>query len=81
MAYINRAAAYGQKGEYNQSILDCTKAIEIDPGFAMAYGNRAVSYYSIQDYDRAWEDIRKAESLGLQIPPALLNDICKKAGR
>jgi tetratricopeptide (TPR) repeat protein len=80
-AYRNRGLAYNNKGENEQAILDCNKAVEIDPGDAVAYITRGLAYAQKGEYDKAWEDIRNAESLGLQIPPALLNALRKASGR
>jgi tetratricopeptide (TPR) repeat protein len=40
-------------------IAACSKAIEIDPGFARAYKTRAVAYYRSKLYDRAIDDLSK----------------------
>jgi len=58
--YNNRGVAYGSKGEYDKAILDCTKAIEIDPRFGLAYCNRGAAYYEKGEYDQAILDYTKA---------------------
>ncbi len=58
-----------------------TKALEINPSFGVAYNNRGASYYSKQEYDKAWEDIKKAQSLGYQVHPALLKALREASGR
>ena len=42
-AYSNRGAAYVNKKDYDRSIADHTKAIELDPNYAAAYYNRVQS--------------------------------------
>jgi len=43
-AYHTRAIAYYHKGNYDNSISDYTKTIEINPKFSKAYLERAVLY-------------------------------------
>jgi Tfp pilus assembly protein PilF len=40
------------------------EAIEINPNYTDALNNRAFSYFQLKEYDKAWEDLRKAEKLG-----------------
>ena len=52
-----------EKGDYYVAI-DCfTKAIEIDPGFAVAWSNRGRAYRKIGDLDKALADYSKALDL------------------
>ena len=80
-AYYNRGNAYIAQGRYDQTILDYTKAIEINPRLGPAYHNRALAYYDKREYDKAWHDIHKTESLGCQIQPGFLKDLQKASGR
>jgi tetratricopeptide (TPR) repeat protein len=43
LAYRNRCAAYADKHSYDEAIIDCDKAIELDPKYAGAYYNRGVA--------------------------------------
>jgi tetratricopeptide (TPR) repeat protein len=52
--------SFGEKGQYNMVISDYTKAIEMNPRYAQAYKNRAITYYAKGEYDKAWEDVHKA---------------------
>lgn len=58
--YYNRGIAYTEKGEYDQAILNFTKAIEINPKFAEAYYRRGIGYGKKGEYDRAIIDFTKA---------------------
>jgi hypothetical protein len=34
-----------------------------------------------KEYDKSWDDIKKAQALGYQIPPKSLDDLRKASGR
>jgi len=65
-AYNNRGIAYHEKGDLNEAIQDCNKAIEIhlmcqkqsrdSEGLARAYYNRASSNFKNRDVDKAIQD-------------------------
>jgi len=80
-AYINRGVAYAEIGKHEQAIRDYDKAIELDPEDADAYYNRGVVYYAEREYDKAWEDVRKVQSLGLQVNPRFLKALREASGR
>lgn len=73
--YYNRGSIHLKKNEYDQAILDYTKAIEINPRLGAAYYNRALAYYDKREYDKAWQDVHKTESLGYVVYPRLLKDL------
>ena len=79
--YNIRGVDYGEKGQYDQAIANYNKAIEMAPEYAKAYSNRAIAYYFKKEYDKAWEDVRKAKNLGYQIPIKFLDDLRKASGR
>lgn len=62
-AYINRAIAFGQKGDYERAFADISKAIELAPGLADAYAQRANLHLRRQDFDRAIADAARAIEL------------------
>lgn len=60
--YIGRAAARQEKKDYNGALADYSRAIELDPGAAEAYANRAVietlqgkGSQADQDFQKAFE--------------------------
>jgi len=65
----------------DQAISDYTKALEVNPNYALAYYNRGRSYYYKKEYDKSWEDIKKAQDLGWKIRPEFLDDLRKASGR
>ena len=43
-AYYNLGVAYADKGDFDNTIVNFTKAIELDPDYAEAYHNRGATY-------------------------------------
>jgi hypothetical protein len=48
---------------------------------AKAYYKRGIVYYVKKERDKSWQDVKKAQSLGYQIPPKFLEDLRKAPGR
>ncbi len=59
-AYYNRGLVYQNLEKYDEAIEDYTKAIHLDPDFALAYNNRGVVYHNLEKYDEAIEDYTEA---------------------
>src|ERR1700689_5204525 len=55
-AYNNRCLAYLHKGDNDQSIADCTQAIQLNPKEAAAYTTRCGAYNSQGNNDQAIAD-------------------------
>jgi lipoprotein NlpI len=72
-AYVNRAKAYLDKGDYDRAIADATEAIRLDPKFALAYASRAGGYLDKGDYDRAIADATEAIRLDAKTAFAYVN--------
>lgn len=51
--------------ELDEIISVFSEAIKNKPDYAGAYYNRAAAYFHKQDYDKSWQDIHKAEQLGI----------------
>ena len=81
MAYYSRGNVYTNLGRYDKAISDFTKALQIDPSYAMAYYNRGITYFLKKDYDKAWKDINKVKELGTQIHPVFLEMLREESGR
>ena len=54
---------------------------EIAPGHPKLHINRSVAYYYKGEYDKAWEDVHKAQSSGLQAQPEFLKNLREASGR
>jgi tetratricopeptide (TPR) repeat protein len=63
--YTNLGIAYGKAGDHARDISCQTKAIELNPGFALAYCNRGNAYASSGQLGRALPDYTQA----IQIDP------------
>jgi tetratricopeptide (TPR) repeat protein len=59
----DRGAAYYEKGEYDLSIADSTRAIEFDPTYANSYRHRGVAHLKTGKLYLARADLEKALSL------------------
>jgi tetratricopeptide (TPR) repeat protein len=81
-AYYNRGKAYlVGKGEFDRAISDYNKAIEINPKYATAYNDRGIAYFSKREYEKTWDDVHKAESLGYKVHPEFLKALREASGR
>jgi len=58
-----------------------TKAIETNPRLAAAYYDRANAFYNKGEYDKVWEDIDRARSMGYRVPKKFLKSLRKVSGR
>jgi tetratricopeptide (TPR) repeat protein len=79
--YNHIALASLEKREFEQTILLFNKSLEINPNDAEAYVGRGRAYYFGGEYDKSWEDIKRAQDLGHEIPPEFLEDLHKASGR
>jgi tetratricopeptide (TPR) repeat protein len=59
-AYLGRANAYNDKGDYDRAIYDLHQAIRFRPKNALAYSNRGNAYQGKGDYDLAIVDLDEA---------------------
>ncbi len=53
---INRGAAEGARQNFDQSIIDLTEGLRIDPENKNGYFNRSIAYYTTRQYDKALAD-------------------------
>jgi lipoprotein NlpI len=58
--YSNRSVIYNERGQWDKTIADCTKAVAIDPNDAYAYSNRGVAFANVGEFDRAMSDCSRA---------------------
>jgi tetratricopeptide (TPR) repeat protein len=72
-AYLNRAAAYTARREYEEALEDYNEAISQDGSFAPAYNNRAIVYTAMLEYERAANDFDRALELDSNYSHAYIN--------
>ena len=80
-AFINIGPTYNNKADLERALKDCAKVIELNPKFAEGYIVRARVYIAQSDYDLAWQDIHKAEELGAQPNPQIIEELKQLSGR
>jgi ABC-type multidrug transport system ATPase subunit len=59
--------------DYQRTILECNKAIELDPKDADAHNKRGLAYYNLEQYQKAQVDYNKAIELNPSFPDAYNN--------
>jgi len=79
--YYRIGAAHLQKRELDQAILFFNQSLEINPKYAEVYSSRGRVYYFKGEYEKSWEDIKRAKDLGYEIPAEFLVDLRKASGR
>ncbi len=80
-AYANRGEIYFKQMNYDQALSDWTKTLEIAPSSAAIYSNRGIVYCALERYDESWDDIHKAEAMGIKISSDFLKILKKKSKR
>jgi len=63
--------------EIDSIIAVFSESIKKNPGYAGAYYNRAAAYFHKKDYDKCWQDIHKAEELGVRIDAQFIELVAK----
>jgi tetratricopeptide (TPR) repeat protein len=82
--YLERGMLLMQKGDAasdDLALADFDKAIQFSPDDAEAYNSRAIVYYIKKNYDQAWLDVRKAQSLGFKVNEEFLEGLKQVSGQ
>ncbi|MBW1860547.1 MAG: tetratricopeptide repeat protein, partial [Deltaproteobacteria bacterium] len=77
----SKAIALKAKGSYDEAISDYDKAIELNRGRGESYVGRGYARYAKREYDKAWDDVDMAASLGHQVDPEFLKNLREASGR
>jgi len=72
-AYNRRGLAYVSTRNYEQSIIDYSRAIELDPAFAEACNNRSTAHLLMNNYGQAVVDCTQAIELAPDFVAAYVN--------
>ena len=65
---------------YDRAISEISRVLEKNPQNARAYYERGLVYYEMGQYDRARQDVRKAQSLGYDVPVEFLRLLSEASG-
>lgn len=79
--YAKRGKVHSWNNNYELAQADFDKALTLNPKLADAYVGRAVIYLMKKDYDKSWENVHKAESLGGEFWPAFTESLKSGSGR
>ena len=71
--YVNAGVEKGESGDLQGAIADFTKAIEINPQYAIAYTNRGFAKSNSKDYQGAIVDYNKAIQINPQYAATYFN--------
>ncbi|OIW01020.1 hypothetical protein TanjilG_14203 [Lupinus angustifolius] len=75
ICHSNRAVCFLKLGKYEDTIKECTKALELNPVYVKALVRRGEAHEKLEHYDEAIADMKKI----LEVDP--LNDQAKKVIR
>jgi tetratricopeptide (TPR) repeat protein len=78
MVYYNLGAAYSNNENYEQAVDAYLKAVELDPGIGDAHYGLAFGFYQLKKYELAWEHIKIAQNLGVEVTKDQLDAIKRK---
>jgi tetratricopeptide (TPR) repeat protein len=70
---FQQGISFVSTGRVDEAIQEFSAAIELDPNYAPAYGNRGVAYAKQKKYNKAREDLTKATTLDPNDRIALYN--------
>jgi tetratricopeptide (TPR) repeat protein len=79
--YAGRAPIYVDMNRYAQAISDFTKVIELDPDSTETYFKRSLACYANGQYERAWQDVKKIQGIGLSVPSGFLTLLHAASGK
>lgn len=74
-ALLNRGNAYCKQASYDNAIADYNEVIRLEPNNGKAYNNRAVAYWFNNEPVKSHEDLKKAESLGVEVNHKIWQEI------
>lgn len=60
---LNLSVVTNNTGDYKQTLINCTKALDIDENNTKAYFLRSTANLKMHNYDEAVQDIKKAIKL------------------
>jgi tetratricopeptide (TPR) repeat protein len=79
--YYNAGVDLIKAGKYREALVEFNLAIRTAPTNPLPYEERARIYLKWKKYDKAWDDIKKCQSLNGIVDPELLKELRKASGR
>ncbi len=79
--YYRMGAASLEKKEFDRALGLLNKSLAINPKYAEAYVNRGKGYYFRGEFDKSWEDVKRAQELGYKVPAEFLDDLRRASER
>jgi hypothetical protein len=79
--YYNRGVARAFSGDHAGAVDDFGRAISVQPDYAPAYETRAISFWKLGAFDRAWADVRETRRLGREPAPGFVRALATSSGR
>jgi Flp pilus assembly protein TadD len=79
--YAIRGTIYLEQGLVDLAMRDSAIAIKLDPRLALAYNTQAICYYRKGNFDKAWDNVHKARSLGYKVDDKFLRVLRQASGR
>jgi len=73
LKHLRQGDSYSDQKLWDEAIIEYSKAIELDPGVAIAYGKRAYAYLYRAQYELAIADCNKAILLAPNLAVAYWN--------
>lgn len=70
-----------EAGKYREALAEFNMAIRIVPTYPVSYEERAKIYLKWKQYDKAWDDIKRCQSLNGIVDPELLKELRQASGR
>jgi tetratricopeptide (TPR) repeat protein len=78
MVHYNLGAAYSKSGMHAEAIDAYLKAVQIDPEIGDAHYGLAFGFYHAKKYELAWNHIKIAQKLGVEVTDDQLRAIRSK---
>jgi len=80
-AYWIRGNVFKFANRPDEAVQNYATAIALKPDYADAYTNRAVAYYDLKEFGKAWADVKKSQEHGGRPSPDFLKALAQVTGR
>lgn len=74
-AYFNRGNVYYRQNNPAQAVADYNQAIKLAPQFEKAYSNLIAIYSALNDFDKAWSCVHRAQEAGCVIKTKIIGSL------